>query len=61
MTTTVTVSAHCDPKTTKVRIITGDRDAPTRDEDKEKFILDGESRDFIVHGSKFISVDEVPK
>ncbi len=60
MTTTVTVNAHCDPKTTKVRIISGEKNAPTRDDDGINFLLDGESHECVVHDNFYVSVDEVP-
>ena len=59
MTTTVTVNAHCDPKTTKVRVSIGERETP--EEDKFEYLLDGESKDFVVYDDKYISVDEIPK
>ena len=61
MTTTVTINAHCDPATTEVRIIRGPR-VPSRHENRtEEFILDGETRELVVHDDLYISVDEVPK
>jgi hypothetical protein len=58
MTTTVTVSAHCNSETTRVRIIEGHRE---NSEKTESYLEDGESQDFVVYDSKFISVDEIPK
>lgn len=57
MTTTVTVSAHCDPETTQVRVaITGDQ----LQEDMT-ILSDGESADFHAYDGREITVREVPK
>jgi len=58
MTTTVTVAAHCDEDTTKVRVIEGDHDS---DEKVESYLEDGEQKDFYVYDRKYFSVDEIPK
>jgi hypothetical protein len=57
MTTTVTVSAHCDPKTTKVevQIIDGDADG------QNTYLEDGETEDYIVYDDRKIIVSEIPK
>lgn len=57
MTTTVTVSAHCDPETTQVRVkISGEQ----LQEDLT-VLQDGESADFHVYDGREITVREVPK
>lgn len=58
MTTTVTVSAHCDSNTTKVRVIEGSRDT---DEKTELYLEDGQEQEFVVYDNKYLSVDEIPK
>jgi hypothetical protein len=57
MTTTVTVSAHCDSETTKVevQILDGDNDG------QNIYMEDGESTDFVVYDARQIIVAEVPK
>ncbi len=57
MTTTVTVNAHCDPKTTVVEVLITDDIS-----DGEQTLLeDGESVDFVVYDNREITVKEVPK
>jgi hypothetical protein len=56
MTTTVTVSAHCDPTTTRVGVCVLD------DKDRENiYIEDGESQDFHTYDNRQIIVREIPK
>ena len=57
MTTTVTVSAHCDPKTTKVevQVVDGDNDG------QNTYLEDGESADYHVYDDRKIIVAEIPK
>ena len=55
MTTTVTVKAHCDPKTTKVKIQTVDNSNPQPD----VFIEDGEEREVVVYDERSVTVSEV--
>jgi hypothetical protein len=57
MTTTVTVKAHCDSKTTKVQIKTNDTTNPQPD----IFIEDGEEIDVVVFDERTVTVNEVPK
>lgn len=58
MTTTVTIDAHCDPKTTKVRVVIGDSNSA----DEEKFFMeDGESASHPIYDGREIHVKEVPK
>lgn len=57
MTTTVTVKAHCDPSTTKVRIETIDLNNPQPVE----FIEDGEEKDVVVFDDRQIIIGEVAK
>lgn len=57
MTTTVTVKAHCDSKTTKVQIKTNDTTNPQPD----IFIEDGEEIDVVVFDERSVTVNEVPK
>jgi len=57
MTTTVTVQAHCDPATTKVKIQTSDQGNPQPD----IFIEDGESHQAVVYDDRTLTVSEVPK
>lgn len=57
MTTTVTVSAHCNPETTQVRVsISGGQ----LQEDMT-ILQDGESADFHAYDGREITVREVPK
>jgi len=57
MTTTVTINAHCDFETTKVRVIITDVD-----NDVEQFWMeDKESIDCVVYDGREILVREVPK
>lgn len=58
MSTTVKVSAHCDPKTIKVRVIEGSRDS---DEKSESYLDDGQEQEYVVYDDKYLSVDEIPK
>lgn len=57
MTTTVTVTAHCDPNTTQVRVKT------TGDQLQEDILIlqDGESSEFHAYDGREITVREVPK
>jgi len=57
MTTTVTVSAHCDPETTKVevQILDGETDG------QNTYLEDGESTDYHVYDDRKIIVAEIPK
>ena len=57
MTTTVTVNAHCDPKTTKVevQVLDGDNDG------QNIYLEDGESADYHAYDNRQIVVGEVPK
>lgn len=57
MTTTVTVSAHCDKATTRVevQILDGDADG------QNIYLEDGESQDFVVYDSRQIIVAEIAK
>ena len=57
MTTTVTVSAHCDPKTTKVevQILDGEQDG------QNIYMEDGETQDFHTYDDRQIIVSEVSK
>ena len=57
MTTTVTVNAHCDPKTTKVEVQTLDGD----NDGQNVYLEDGESADFHAYDNRQIVVGEVPK
>lgn len=61
MTTTVKVYAHCDSKTTEVRVIKGRVNDETRKNDETEYLQDGQEKDFVVHDDVYISVDEVPK
>lgn len=58
MTTTVTIDAHCDPKTKKVRVMLGKRNDG---EKEEHYLEDGESGSHAVYDEIYISVDEIPK
>jgi len=58
MTTTVTVEAHCDPSTTKVKIQTNDTEGnPQRD----VFINDGEDYQAVVYDGRTLTISEIPK
>jgi hypothetical protein len=57
MTTTVTVKAHCDSKTTKVKVQTID----TANQQPDVFIEDGEVVDVVVYDERSVTISEVPK
>lgn len=57
MTTTVTVNAHCDPKTTKVEVQVTDGESV----EPKVYLNDGESQDFYAYDGRQISVCEVAK
>ena len=57
MTTTVTINAHCDNKTTKVKIKTDDKNNPQPD----VFIEDNEEYQVVVYDDRTITVSEVSK
>jgi hypothetical protein len=56
MATTVTVSAHCDPDTTRVevQVIDGDNDG------QNTYLEDGESTMYLVYDDRKIIVAEIP-
>jgi hypothetical protein len=55
MTTTVTVAAHCDPKTTKVRI-----EVTAAHGGEVSYLTDGETREFYAYDDQAVVVHEVP-
>ena len=57
MTTTVTVNAHCDSETTKVKIKTNDEHNPQPD----VFIEDGGEHQSVVFDERSIVISEVQK
>lgn len=57
MTTTVTVSAHCNPETTEVRIELLESNTKFLE---EHIIQDGESKSFYVYDERRI-IKEIPK
>lgn len=58
MTTTVTIDAHCDPLTTKVRVCIGD----SNEAGEETFFMeDGESEDRHIYDGREIHIKEIPK
>ena len=57
MTTTVTINAHCNPKTTKVRVVITD----TANKTDEFSMEDDESVDCAVYDGREILVREVLK
>lgn len=57
MTTTVTVQAHCDPTTTRVKIETTDELNPQPD----IFIEHSEEYQAVVYDGRELIVSEVPK
>jgi len=56
MTTTVTVEAHCDPATTKVKIQTNDK----TNSQPDVFIEDGDSYQAVVYDDRALTISEVP-
>lgn len=58
MTTTVTINAHCDPKTTHVRVAIKDT---VNETDEEFFMEDGESVDCHVYDARELYITEDPK
>lgn len=57
MTTTVSVSAHCDKETTEVKVITRSPGAT----DETTTLQDGESTDVYAYDDRVITVKEVKK
>jgi hypothetical protein len=57
MTTTVKVFAHCDPKTTQVKIATDDPNNPQT----AVYIEDGETHEAVVYDDRALTISEVPK
>ena len=57
MTTTVTVSAHCDPETTKVevQVVEGSNDG------QNVYLEDGETQEFHAYDDRTITISEVKK
>lgn len=62
MTTTVTVSAHCDADTTEVQVLTQlGAEENASEEGPVDILQDGETMDFTVYDDRVIQVMEVQK
>lgn len=57
MTTTVTVSAHCDPETEQVQVQIDN----ALNEESPVYLADGETREFLAYDDRVITVSEVKK